>query len=85
MDYRKLEAALASELADAPRDTTHSIFVHTTAPLDANQSAELAAVGVKGQPGGQIFTATISGESLDKISELPWIKSISLAKKRRPL
>ena len=85
MDYQKLDAALAGELGRASRETAHAVFIHAAAPLNAGQAAELAAIGVKTEPGGRIFTATVPVERVDKISELPWIAQISLAKKRRPL
>jgi len=85
MDYQKLDAALAGEVERASRETAHNVFVHAAAPLNAGQAAELAAMGVKSEPGGKIFTATVLSEAVDKLSELPWITYVSLAKKRRPL
>jgi hypothetical protein len=85
MDYKKLDAALAGELERTSREASLNVFVHATAPLSAGQTAELASIGVAGQPGERILTASIAPEVVSKLSELPWIEHISLAKTRRPL
>jgi hypothetical protein len=82
MDYKKLDAALAGELE---RSGSLTVFIHTTAPLKAEQAAELASVGVSSQPGDRILTASLSAEAVAKLSDLSWIEQISLSQKRRPL
>lgn len=84
-DYQKIDAALAGELKRTSLEASLNVFVHTVAPLNAQQAAELAAIGIASQPGNQIFTATVPSEGVGKLSELRWIARISLAKTRRPL
>jgi hypothetical protein len=61
------------------------VFVHAVSPLDAGQAAELTRIGIASRPGERIFTAAVASDVVGKLSELPWIDHISLAKKRRPL
>jgi hypothetical protein len=82
MDYKKLDAALAREL-EQPGSLT--VFIHAAAPLQPDQAAELASVGVSSRPGDRILTASLSAEAVAKLSEFPWIEQISLSQKRRPL
>ena len=86
MDYRKLDAALAGEIEGVSPEAKLNVFIHTTLPVTEAQAAELAVFGVatQGQP-SQILTAAVSRETVGKLSELPWIKRVALARRLRPL
>lgn len=86
MDYRKLDAALAGEIESAAPEAKLNVFIHTAVPVTEAQAAELAALGVatSSQP-SKILTAAVSAETLGKLSEVPWVSRIALARKLRPL
>ena len=85
MNYQKLDAALAAELQGDSRTIPLKVFVHPVSPLDAGQVAELTRIGIASRPGERIFTAAVTSDVVGKLSELPGVVHISLAKKRRPL
>ena len=86
MDYRKLDAALAGEIESAASKRELNVFIHTAAPVTEAQAAELAALGVatSSQP-SKILTAIVPADTLGKLSELPWVSRIALARKLHPL
>ena len=86
VDYRKLDAALAGELGQVSPASNLQVFIHTAEALTEAQTTELAALGVpvaSAEP--RILTATVSPDAVEKLSELPWVKRIALARKLRPL
>ncbi len=86
MDYQKLDAALASEIDGAAPTAKLNVFIHTASPMTDAQAAELAALGVATQSqASNILTGIVPANSLGKLSELPWISRIALARKLRPL
>jgi hypothetical protein len=85
MDYSKVEAGLAAELEGSQADRFLSVFIQTKNPLLGEQVAELRSFGVASVPGDRIVTALVSPDAVAKLSDLPWVEQISLAKKRRPL
>jgi hypothetical protein len=85
MDYSKVEPALAVELERSPSDRSLSVFIQTKSPLLGEQVAELRSFGVASVQGDRIVTAFVSPDAVAKLSDLPWVEQISLAKKRRPL
>lgn len=85
MDYTKVESALAAELERSPSDRSLSVFILTKNPLLGEQVAELRSFGVASVQGDRIVTAFVSPDAVAKLSDLPWVEQISLAKKLRPL
>jgi hypothetical protein len=86
MNYRKLDAALAGELEHAGDAAMLNVFIHTGDAINETQAAELAAHGVNiASPQQKIVTAAVGPKALDKISQLPWVSRIALARKLRPL
>lgn len=86
MNYEKLDAALAGEVGEAAADDELQVFIHTAAPLEKNQQAQLQSLGVSAaSPSRQVLTASVSAAALERVSELPWVQRIALARKLRPL
>jgi hypothetical protein len=85
MDYSKVESALAAELERSPSNRSLSVFIQAKTPLLEEQVAELRSLGVTSVQGDRIVTAFVSPDAVAKLSDLPWVEQISLAKKRRPL
>jgi hypothetical protein len=86
MDYRKIDAALAGALEESTGASTLQVFIHSAAPLTEAQGAELAALGVPVLTAGKtVLTATVRSDLIAKLSELPCVSRISLARKLRPL
>ena len=88
MDYGKIDAALAAALEDAQdtdrRDLT--VFVRTTHSPTGDEAAVLRRLGVTGDVDGrQVFSATLSANTVDELSEQPWVQSIQLSNRLRPL
>jgi hypothetical protein len=86
MDYGKLDAALAGEIENVAPEAKLNVFIHTAAPVTDAQAAELAALGVAAAPHpSKIFPGVVPTDALGKLSELPWVSRIALARKLRPL
>jgi hypothetical protein len=88
MNYDKLDAALSSAVSET-RDMTDEplvVSVRTLAPPDAGQQQELQRLGVKGVSGRErIFSASLSLQDLEELSEKPWVRLVSLARPLEPL
>jgi len=85
MDYSKIEGDLAAELGRSPSDGSLSVFIATKNPLLAEQVTELRSFGIGSVQGDRIVTAFVSPDAVMKLSDLPWVEQVSLAKKRRLL
>jgi hypothetical protein len=86
VDYSKIDASLGEALAEstAKDDPNLTVFIHANRDLNQAEAAELGPLGVD-QMKGQIATATLSPTAIDKLSHKPWVRSIKLSQKRRPL
>ena len=88
MDYRKVDAGLASALefasdGDAP---SLQVFIHTSDSLDEAQEMMLADCGVRGAKSGRkIYTATLSPSTVARLSDQPWVEYIRSAQRMRLL
>ena len=88
MDYSKVDAPLGEALAEteARDDPSLTVFIHANRDLDEHESTELANLGVEcGKSGRRIITATLSPAAVEKLSHKPWVRSIRLSQKLRPL
>lgn len=88
MDYRKVDANLAGALDEVtnPERKDLTVFIHTVDGADLEQADYLRTRGVGGaSTGGSIFTATVSAAAVDELSEQPWIRSLQLSHRLRPL
>jgi len=88
MDYRKLDAALATELEEVQdvEERALAVFIHTShAPRDteANFLRELGVHEVT--LGQQVFTATLSARAVAELSRQPWVRYLKLSRKLRLL
>jgi hypothetical protein len=89
MNYSKLDAALSSALSERQVDDETGqliVSVRTEAPPDAAQRQELARLGVQGVgPADRVFSAKVSRRALAELSEMPWVRLVSLARPLEPL
>lgn len=85
MEHAKLDAALASALADlsvlpAGEQPAVAVLVHVDASASPAEQASIAALGV-GQPlPGTIATATVGARAIEALSEQPAVRRITLSK-----
>jgi hypothetical protein len=88
MNYEKLDTSLcaivsAQPLSDEPN---LSVLVRTLAPPNEEQQREMESLGVYGvSPTMRVFSAQLSPRAVAKLSEKPWVRSLSLAQESRPL
>jgi hypothetical protein len=88
VDYRTIDAALATALweAPAPDERAFVVFIHTEHPPRPEEKEALERNGVRaGAKGRRVFTATLSPRSIDALSEQPWSRSLRLSTRLRPL
>lgn len=88
MDYAKLDAGLAAALNDvADKETSAlSVFIHAGRPVEPDEARFLETLGVQnGTPEQQVFTATVSPEAVEKLSDQAWVKSLRLSRVLKPL
>jgi hypothetical protein len=88
MDYQKVDAGLASVLAEVAdseaRDLT--VFIHTAGTPTQDQVTLVRQYGIDDASAHrQIFTATLSARVVQELTQQPWIHYIRLASKLRPV
>lgn len=84
MNYQKLDAALAMALNDVPdpQQPSLAVFIHTEPVLDSAATAVLENSGINGVASGKdIFTATLSPNTISQLSEQSWVKYLKLSQK----
>jgi hypothetical protein len=87
MDHRKLDAALSAAVGAGDETGSRlSVFVRTDGSLSREARATLQAVGVA-PPDDQaaVFTAELTSADVATLAAQPWVKSIRLGHKMRPL
>ena len=88
MNYSKIDAALGEALAEthAKDDPQLAVFIHANRDLNEQEASELEGLGVDhGKLKKRIITAMLSPTSVEKLSHKPWVRSIRLSQKLRPL
>jgi hypothetical protein len=88
MDYTKLDASLASALAQATTEDEPSITVsvRTRYPVGPREAEELKAAGISSAPAGKRgFTATLAPGDVARLTDQPWVQSVKLAQRMRLL
>jgi hypothetical protein len=87
MDPQKLDAALASALMgiENAQEVDFEVFIHTVRPPTEHELAYLEELRAKGNPRGTIFTARLSAQGIDALSERPWVRAVKLSQRLRPL
>jgi hypothetical protein len=87
MDFNKLDAGLVSVCGGAARRPARflEVFVETTDPPTDEQAALLRTAGVLAvPPGRRVFTARLTPQDLDRLSEMSWIEMITSAEQLYP-
>jgi hypothetical protein len=89
MDYSKLDADLSAELDQAPADPNEQaflVYVQTDRPLGPQEAAVLSRAGATGDfVGRDLFNVTLSARGIDELSNQPWVRSLKLSRRLRPL
>ncbi|MBC1220090.1 hypothetical protein GNF10_33855 [Nostoc sp. UCD121] len=86
MDFQKLDAALATAFNDVqnPEEPSLEVFIHTEPILDSAATAVLENLGISGVISGRdIFTATLSLNTISQLSEEPWVKYLKRSQQLR--
>jgi hypothetical protein len=88
VNYQKLDAAIATALHNIrdPEDHCLLVFIHTEPTLtpDAITILEQLGVDVSNSRGG-IFTATLSVNNINRLSDQSWVYYIKLSQHLYPL
>lgn len=84
MQHAKLDAALSNALADPSADRL-VVFVSLEKPLPSNAVDELRRFGLTAAGERRIVSATLPRKMIDALSDLPWVRSISLSGSSRML
>lgn len=87
MDFNKLDAGLVSVCSGAPKRPARilEVFVETTDPPTDEQAALLKNAGVRTvTPGRRVFTARLTPQDLDRLTEMSWIEMITSAEQLYP-
>ena len=86
MNYQKLDPALAMALTEPDEvpdaeDAAFIVFISTTQDPEPDEISYLEALGVSGVTADQrIFTAILSADAVDDLSEQPWVQFLELSK-----
>lgn len=84
MNYQKLDAPLAMALNQVEESTVPSlvVFIHTQSPLEASALNILKNIGISDITSkDDVFTATLSSNSLSQLTEQNWVKFVKLSQK----
>lgn len=89
MNYRKIDASLASALRNTEgqeEEAAFSVFVRTNEDAGSEAAATLGDMGVRNPGSGpKVYSADLSPRAVAELSEKPWVKSLTLSRTLRPL
>ena len=86
MDYRKLDAALASAFEVTGAATTRfPVFVRINPAFKEAAEPVLRHFGIDAGQGSSILTADLSRDQIDQLADQGWVISIRLGRTARPL
>ena len=88
MQYGKLDAGLAGVLSDPPSndDEAYVVSVRAARSLTLDEQREFRDLGGQGYDAPMpVFSAHLSREGIDKLSEKPWVRLLTLSRRSRPL
>lgn len=89
MDYGKLDARLASaveEAARAPESRSLVVILRLTGTPSDQEVARLREAGVEASSSAAtVVTGVLSRRDVDELSEEPFVMSLSLSGRRRPM
>ena len=86
MNYQKLDASLAMAIKDVPEPETPNfvVFIHTYSPLEPDAIAMLEGEGISNiTETKDVFTATVSYNTISLLSDQSWVKYLKLSNKLR--
>jgi len=84
MNYRKVDAPLAAAVDEikSPEESLLAIFIYTAKTRDETATIFLNGIGVRVYSKNQeIFTATVSPQTVKKLSQQPWVRYVKLSQK----
>ena len=85
MNYSKIDAQLAAYLTRTPSSDRLPVFIYTNKKLDQSERDDLKEFGIYfSNDVPTVFSATISAEELNILSDQPWIKHIKMSTKLQP-
>lgn len=82
MNYQKLDAALAMALnkVQDPQEPSFVIFIHTQPILESAAKNFLINLGIsKITDKNTVFTATVSADTISKLSNQSWVEYLKLS------
>jgi hypothetical protein len=86
MQYKKLDPALTTLIsADTNKPGQYTVFVHTDGNLDDSAGETLLNLGAR--PVGderRLFTANLSRDDVDTLSDKEWVKYVRLSQQLHP-
>ena len=87
MQFTKIDAGLANTLSDPTpsRDEEIHVSVRVSRPLTHSEQSEFHQLGGIGVDSGlPVLTAKLTLEAIDKLSEKPWVRSLTLSRPSKP-
>ncbi len=84
MNYHKVDATLAVALDEikSAEEPLLSVFIYTAKSRDETATTFLNGIGVRVYSKNQeIFTATVSPQTVKKLSQQPWVRYVKLSQK----
>jgi hypothetical protein len=84
MNYPKIDATLAAAVDEIKNaeEPLLTVFIYTAKTRDATATIFLNGIGVRVYSKNQeIFTATVSPQTVKKLSQQPWVRYIKLSQK----
>lgn len=84
MDYHKVDATLAATLEEIKNadEPLLAVCIYTAKTRDETATIFLNGIGVRVYSTNQeIFTATVSPQTVKKLSQQPWVRFVKLSQK----
>lgn len=84
MNHRKIDAPLAAAVAEIENaeEPMLAVFIYTAQSRDEAATIFLNGIGVRVYSKNQeIFTATVSPQTVKKLSQQPWVRYVKLSSK----
>jgi hypothetical protein len=87
MDYSKIDAPLAAQLKSKAPNEVFSIFIGASKDLGDPEHSYLRKFGINFPSANipKVFSATVSAQAIDELSEQPWIRYLKLSTKLRTM
>ncbi|MGH3089517.1 MAG: hypothetical protein ACRDSJ_19690 [Rubrobacteraceae bacterium] len=87
MNYAKTGAALASALSRVtePSERALPVFIRADREPTPDEATVLEEIVGGVAEGRRVFTATLSAQEVERLSEQPWVRSLELSRPMRLL